>query len=168
MEENKFFKFLWRVNAVFLFFAGIGLIGILLPTVNTPVKKRAVEEVFSISPHRKSGSVDGFTYFELESEAESYGGFSSGSGKVFQTRNIGVFNLLTNEMNWIFPNAQQEIENFVEIEKSIPTDDGKTKNVTKGFLMTVATSRSSCFHLKHCLRLFAPKHRRHYSRTLGF
>jgi len=156
MEENKFFRFLWRGNAVFLFIAGIGLIGILIsiaglliseinykstppPSVDMQTNTESEEVEFKISSYN-TPSVEDFTYFELESEAGSYGKFSSGGGTAYQTRNIGVFNLATNELKWIFPNPQQKIEAFAKVEKSIPSGDGKKTKVTTGFLITVAKS----------------------------
>ena len=164
MEENRFFKFLWRGNAIFLFIAGVGFIGILLmamailmadlrsfnspppPVVNADHDKtdqsetRSVSEDFNLQIPYSSQNAVGYTYFELRSGTDSYG--KSLSGSTSQLRNIAVFDLNKNTTKWVFPNAQQEIEDFDSIVKKIEAVDGETKTVTTGFLLTVATSQA--------------------------
>jgi len=155
MEENRFFRFLWRGNAIFLFLAGIALTSVLLmawfvlisdlryedtppplaETSNTAVEK----EDFRVRRYNShNNKVDDFAYYKLEYGTDSYGKLSSGSSS--QTRNIAVLNLATNETKWMFPNAQQEIEGMTPIKKTIIQADGKTKTETTGQLLSVAVS----------------------------
>lgn len=163
MEENRFFKFLWRGNAIFLFIAGVGLISILLMTFSflitdlrpsnappplvsastertEPSEAPKTEEDFKLQIPYSSQNAKGYTYFELRSGTDSYG--KSLSGSTSQLRNIAVFDLNKNTTKWVFPNAQQEIEEFDSIVKKIEAIDGETKTVTTGFLLTVATSQA--------------------------
>ena len=163
MEENRFFKFLWRSNAIFLFIAGIGLIGILLmsalflitefgssnapPPVSVAAKtgealetsEKRVSESFKLQIPYSRQNVEGFTYFELRTGADSKGSLSGSSS---QLRNIAVFDLNKNTTKWVFANAQQEIEEFDSILKEVKSVDGKTKVITTGFLLTAATSQA--------------------------
>jgi len=164
MEENKFFRFLWRGNAVFLFIAGIGLIGILLmamailiadlgsynsppPPVNAAVEDKEASKSSDKRPTEKfklqipfnRQNAKGFTYFELRTGTESKGSFSGSSS---QLRNIAVFDLNDNTTKWVFSDEQQEIEEFDPIIVEIKTDRTSEKIITRGFLLTVATSQA--------------------------
>jgi len=155
MENSNFFKFLWRANAVFLFVAGIALVGLLLmaavfmiadnrwsdappPTVSTSTETPLTNEVFELRAPTKYGKsvLDDFAYFELRSGTDSYGKINSGSSS--QLRNIGVYNLSTDTIHWVFPNAQQEIESFRSIGKTIASDTKDEKHIRTGFLLTIA------------------------------
>jgi len=155
MENSKVFKFLWRANAVFLFIAGIGLIGLLLmafsflildrgystappPAVLAATDQSQGEEVFTLrhpSNYGKTFSTD-FTYFELRSGTDSYGKLSSGSSS--QLRNIAVYDLNTDITHWVFPDAGQEIESFKSVGKSLKVDGREERTIRTGFLLTVA------------------------------
>ena len=160
MEENRLFKFLWRANAIFLFLGGALLIGILLisaivmladfrnsdappPTISADAERLEGNEAFRIeTPSRKyrANEVEGFVYFELRSGTDSYAKFSSGESS--QLRNIGVFDLKTDEIHWVFPDAQQEVESFYSVTKSILDEKNQARTVTTGFLLTIAKSLS--------------------------
>jgi len=163
MEENRFFRFLWRGNAVFLFIAGIGLISLLLMTFSflitdlrpsnappPPVSVSAekgeqsealrTDEKFRLQIPRSRQNARGFTYFELRTGTDSYGKFSPSYSS--QLRNIAVFDLNKNTTKWLFADAQQEIEEFDSIQKEIKLENGETETLTTGFLLTVATSQA--------------------------
>ena len=157
MENYKFFKLLWRTKAIFLFAAALLLIGILLfalglmaldsrfsdtspPSVSDNTHQNKIEETFRLnvpSSNYSQNSPDNYTYFELRTGTDSYGKFSS--SKHSQIRNIAVYNLKSDESHWLFPNAQQEIESFNAITKTVP-DPNKKQQITTGFLLTVAKS----------------------------
>jgi len=153
MENNKFFKLLWRANAIFLFAAGLLLIGILLfalglmvletrvshtppPSVSDNTHLNQAEETFRLkipSRNYNQNGPENYTYFELRTGTDSYGKFSS--SKNSQIRNIAVYNLNSSESHWLFPNAQQEIEGFAELTKNL-----HEQKITTGYLLTVAKS----------------------------
>lgn len=155
MENNRIFGFLWRANAVFLFIAGIGLIALLImfaalliaesrswdkspPAVSTTQSGSKVEEVFEVRhPSNYSETLDAdFTYFELRSGKDSYG--SLGKGSSSQLRNIGVYNLNTDETRWVFPDQQQDIESFQSVGKITLDENHDKQDIRTGFLLTVA------------------------------
>lgn len=156
MENNKFFKFLWRANAVFLFFAGIGLICLLCifavvliaesrswnsspPPISASADKNSENEVFELRHNSDFAKTLGsdFTYFDLRSGTDSYGSLSYSSS---QLRNIGVFNLKTDKTHWVFPDQQQDIEQFRSVGKT-RRDEVKDKSLNRtGFILTVAKS----------------------------
>ena len=157
MENNRFFKFLWRANAIFLFAAGLVLIGILLmmaaflisdfggsdtppPTASSNSEKAEDKEFFRLTtPGKyKRQTAEGYAYFELRSGSDSWS--KLGSSESSQLRNIGVFDLNTDKIHWVFPDAQQEIEVFLSVTKSVKDATEKDKSVTTGFLLTVALS----------------------------
>ena len=157
MENNRFFKFLWRANAIFLFAAGLVLIGILLmmaaflisdfggsdtppPTASSNSEKAEDKEFFRLTtPSKyKRQTAEGYAYFELHSGSDSWS--KLGSNESSQLRNIGVFDLNTDKIHWVFPDAQQEIEVFLSVTKSVKDETEKDKSVTTGFLLTVAKS----------------------------
>ena len=156
MEQNRFFKFLWRANAVFLFAAGLLLVGMLLmsafflindfgysktppPSVSTSTEQNRAEEIFSLrAPSRKYGDTptENFTYFELRSGVDSYAKLSSGSAS--QLRNIAVFDLNKNTTHWVFPDSGQQIENYDDVRRAVILETGDKKWISTGFLLTVA------------------------------
>ena len=156
MENNRFFKFLWRANAIFIFGAALlALISLLIfavfaisemrsyqapppPAANVSTETN-VENNLSIRIPYSPETVDHYTYFELRAGEDSLGKLSSYSKS--QIRNIAIFDLETNETKWVFKGSQQEIEGFERIKKSIKSETGKSTRVTVGFLLTVATSR---------------------------
>ena len=158
MENNRFFKLLWRANAVFLFIAGIGLIALLImtfsfvitdlhpsdkppPAVSASVDRIPENERFELrhpSNYGKTFSTD-FTYFELRSGTDSYGSLSKGPSS--QLRNIAVYDLETDATHWVFPDTGQEIESFKSVGKTLELEDQRNKTVRTGFLLTVAKSR---------------------------
>ena len=158
MENNRFFKFIWRANAILFFLGGALLIGVLListigmltnfrgsdtppPPVSAEAEPVEGNEIFRIeTPSRKyaGNKVKGFVYFELRSGTDAYRKFSSSESS--QLRNIGVFDLNTDEIHWVFSDAGQEIEGFYPVTKSILNEKNETKTVTTGFLLTIAKS----------------------------
>jgi len=156
MEHNRFFKFLWRANAVFLFAAGLLLVGMLLmsalflindfghsktppPSALTSTEQNRAEETFSLrAPSRKYGETpsENYTYFELRSGIDSYSKLSSGSAS--QLRNIAVFDLNKNTTHWVFPDSGQQIENYDDVRKAVILETGDEKRISTGFILTVA------------------------------
>ena len=152
MENNRFFKFLWRANAIFIFGAALlALISLLFfavfaipemrsnqalppPAANVSTETN-VENNLSIRIPYSPETVDHYTYLELRA-GEDISSYSKS-----QIRNIAIFDLETNETKWVFKGSQQEIEEFERIKKSIKSETGKSTRVTVGFLLTVATSR---------------------------
>ena len=155
METNKFFKFLWRANAILIFFAAIGAIILLFtavsyvisdlfhedtppPAIETVDSVFAKDETIRIRLKTRFEAVDNFTYFDLKSGEDNYGKFSSGSSS--QRRNIVVYDSDSKTSHWVFENINQEIESFQELNKTIRDDAGKKTRVPKAFLLKVANS----------------------------
>ena len=155
METNKFFKFLWRANAILIFFAAIGAIILLFtavsyvisdlfhedtppPAIETVDSVFAKDETIRIRLKTRFEAVDNFTYFDLKSGEDNYGKFSSGSSS--QRRNIVVYDSDSKTSHWVFENLNQEIESFQELKKTIRDDAGEITYVTKAFLLKVANS----------------------------
>ena len=158
MENNKVFKFLWRANAVFLFVAGIGLIALLImfaallisdfggsytppPAISGSVDQSGEKEVFRLrAPSYKYNETksDDFVYFQLRSGTDSWS--KLGSGESSQLRNIGVFDLNENTTHWVFPDAQQEIENYDAVNKNVMIEGKDKKLILTGYVLTVAKS----------------------------
>ena len=155
METNKFFKFLWRANAILIFFAAIGAIILLFtavsyvisdlfhedtppPAIETVDSVLAKDETIRIRLKTRFEAVDNFTYFDLKSGEDNYGKFSSGSSS--QRRNIVVYDSDSKTSHWVFENLNQEIESFQELNKTIRDDAGKKTRVPKAFLLKVANS----------------------------
>ena len=155
METNKFFKFLWRANAILIFFAAIGAIILLFtavsyvisdlfhedtppPAIETVDSVFAKDETIRIRLKTRFEAVDNFTYFDLKSGEDNYGKFSSGSSS--QRRNIVVYDSDSKTSHWVFENLNQEIESFQELNKTIRDDAGKKTRVPKAFLLKVANS----------------------------
>ena len=157
MEQNRFFKFLWRANAIFLFAAGVLLLGMILfwaalliagfggsdapppSSVSTSADQNRAEEDFKISTGSNKynrNKVEGFTYFELRAGTDSWSKFGSGSSS--QLRNIAVFDLNKDTTHWVFSDAGQEIEGYRAVNKTLALENGKTETVTMGFLLPVA------------------------------
>ena len=130
METNKFFKFLWRANAILIFFAAIGAIILLFtavsyvisdlfhedtppPAIETVDSVLAKDETIRIRLKTRFEAVDNFTYFDLKSGEDNYGKFSSGSSS--QRRNIVVYDSDSKTSHWVFENLNQEIESFQEL-----------------------------------------------------
>jgi len=157
MDDNKFFKLIWRFNALVIFvgasaLAVFALIALVLaisdsrnkatppPVAEVPSNPNDVEEKFRIQIPHSSSQTGRYTYFEMRSGVDSYGKFSSGSNS--QMRNLAIYDLKTDAIKWVFETAQQEIEAYKPVVKSIKSGDGKTISVKQGFLITVATSRT--------------------------
>ena len=156
METNKFFKFLWRANAIFIFGAAMGaiiivlLMGVLLlsevfhedtappPAIEAVDGTSNKDETFRIRLPYNLKTVENFTYFELRSGEDSYGKVLSGSTS--QNRNIGVYDTNTKTTHWVFESSNQEIESFLDLPMRVRDDAGKVKNITKAFLLKVANS----------------------------
>ena len=155
METNKFFKFLWRANAILIFFAAIGAIILLFtavsyvisdlfhedtppPAIETVDSVFAKDETIRIRLPYNLKTVENFTYFELRSGEDSYGKVLSGSTS--QNRNIGVYDTNTKTTHWVFESSNQEIESFLDLPMRVRDDAGKVKNITKAFLLKVANS----------------------------
>jgi len=157
MENNRFFKFLWRANAVFIFGAAlIAIFSALIFTVFVISEFRSydaapppivddkmetnIEDNLSIRIPYSPETVGQYTYFELRAGEDTLGKLSSYSKS--QIRNLAIFDLEANETKWVFEGSQQEIEKYERITKSVKSDTGKSTRLTVGFLLTVATSRS--------------------------
>ena len=156
METNKFFKFLWRANAVFIFFAAmfaaIGALIIVLWMITDlrseetppPAAEIALDDNsenqndLRIQIPYRLRTVGNYTYFEMRSGEDSYGKFSS--SKESQLRNIAVHDLVLNSTEWVFPNPNQEIESFMPVEIVVRDQTQKSTQETKAFLLKVATS----------------------------
>ncbi len=158
MEQNRFFKFIWRANGVFLFVAGLFLVGMALlsaiflisdfgksdtppPPVSATAEPILAEGTFRLkaaSGKYNYDKVEGFAYFELRAGNDSWSKFGSGSSS--QLRNIAVFDLNSDTTHWIFPDAGQEIEGYRAVNKTETSSDGETISITTGFLLPVAKS----------------------------
>jgi len=130
MEGNRFFLFIWRVNAVALLlilvfvvgFGGYNLIAEILPAdgpvvITNIADDPAGEEKWSLGAPKK---IDGtnFIYIPLESEKKNIsapvpalasGLHSYGGGYFSPSRNLLFVNKPTREMRWLFPDNGQLI-----------------------------------------------------------
>jgi len=157
METNKFFKFLWRANAIAIFCAAMGAlfcivlaVGFVIsdlfhedtppPTIESVDDASAKDETLRIRLQYKSNAVENFTYFNLRSGEDNYGKLSGGSSS--QRRNIAVYDSNTKTTHWVFETSNQEIEEFLRLQKTIRDDAGKSSSITKGFLLSVANSNT--------------------------
>ena len=154
MEDNRPFKFLRRANTIFVFSMGALLLGIfamsalaLLAEVRgsdtTSGNAQHIEgkedlRLETPSHEYRASKAEGFVYFELRSGRDYYAKFSSGERS--QLRNIGAFDLNTDEVQWVFPDAGQVIEGFYAVTKASLDESNMAKTVTTGFLLTVAKS----------------------------
>lgn len=157
MDENRFFRVLWRINAVLIFGAAAAIafwamffavVLIAEERIDTPPPP-VVESDAEISTSKdelwfqipyKLKVTGRYTYVEARVGTDSGGKLSSYSES--QLRNIAVINLETNESQWVFPDTQQEIDKFWEIETSSRNQKGKLVKTTEGFFLVVATSRA--------------------------
>lgn len=157
MESNKFFKFLWRTNAIFIFClavvslcCGLMIAALAISEMRAEKTPPPIAELTADAGNfeddlrlrlpysqKKAGH---YTYLELRAGDDSYGKLSSYSQS--QIRNIAAVNLKSGTTKWIFDGAQQQIEKYSSIVKSETSEEGKTINITTGFLLTVATSRA--------------------------
>jgi hypothetical protein len=157
MEDNKFFKFLWRANAIFIFaLTAIGLffavtasffaITEMRSDVSPPPIPSALNDIADDDkieglrldvPHSPK-TVGDYTYFELKMGKDSNG--KSLSYSKSQIRNIIVYNLKTDETHWVFETTQQEIESYKPILKISYNEEGEKIKITRGFLIVKATS----------------------------
>jgi hypothetical protein len=154
MDENRIFKTLWRINAVFIFAAGIFAVfcmflvgGVLVsdllgqeaapPNAEEQVVGADTEELRLSLPY-SDRSVGSYIYLELETVSEYGGKFSS--GKSSQIRNIAIVDLEANSTKWVFPQNFQEIESYLEIRRSVQTETENNEKETTGFFIEVATS----------------------------
>ena len=157
METNKFFKFLWRANAIFIFVAAMGaiivvlLMGVLLlselfhedtppPAIETVDGASNKDETFRIRLPYNFETVENFTYFDVKSKSRQVGYDKFSSGSSSQRRNIVVYDSDSKTSHWVFENLNQEIESFQELNKTIRDDAGKKTRVPKAFLLKVANS----------------------------
>jgi hypothetical protein len=158
MESNKFFKYLWRVNAVFIFFiaifAAVGAFNIAFwmiaelrsdetrpPTAEIAIGDTSESENnLRIQIPYRPQIVGNYTYFELRAGEDSHGKFSSYNKS--QLRNVAVYDLISNSTKWVFQNSNQEIEAFMPVEIVTRDESKKSTQQTKAFLLKVATSKT--------------------------
>ncbi len=153
MEENRFFKTIWRINALLFLLIVIGFAvfwtylaisfsvdsspnNALPPSVVGEEEGGDEDQSLRIKIPSQSKNVENFLYFELRSGKDEFDKFSSHSRS--QLRNISVFDQRSNTSSWVFPNANQEIERFRSIEVTAPDRTKESQAITKGFLLVVA------------------------------
>lgn len=162
MEKNKFFGFLWRANAVFIFGAGLAAVFVLIsaawiliseiggyeksppPISGKKVEVNQPDENLWVKIPSSSFNVEGYTYFELRAGTDSYGKSlsSSSSYSRSQIRNIAVYNLVSDETRWMFEGSQQQIEEYKPVRKEFVDSLGETKTPVKAILITKSTRNS--------------------------
>lgn len=115
---NRFFRILWRINALIIFLAGLGALAalgfVLVMTVvsrpSTPHAKVAGSSAdldklkWSISGTRQLDGTDLFRS-ALTTSREYFGS----GGSSYQTRNFRYYDALTGEMWWLLPNQSSLI-----------------------------------------------------------
>ena len=155
MEQNRFFKFIWRTNGLLIFVTALLTLGLILfftfesliptfqataPPLQTNAAETSVEEdaKFGMRFERRN-QFDG-NYVTVEAYVE-YDGQGLKSYTRRQTRNIGIHNLINGNTNWIFPTNNQDVEDNSKIVKEITNSAGEIERVTVGhFLVTATTS----------------------------
>ncbi|GGX70183.1 hypothetical protein GCM10011309_20320 [Litorimonas cladophorae] len=157
MDKNRFFNFIWRTNGVLLFGIAVVTAGFLTyfamfalaemrnddllpPPADASNTIPPTNEKLRVVIPRTNRDTDGFTYFELRAGEDTFGKLSSYRSS--QIRNFAVYDLSTDSTKWLFPESQQEIETIYAIEVPLKVETEKTKLVTQGFLLQVATSRA--------------------------
>lgn len=154
MDNNKFFKLVWRANALLILGAALLAFIVLLfaitdwrvtnlPPIAADLPVEASEMDYELRLRSlNTKNVDGFAYFEVSAGETNLNKFSSYSYSHRQTRNLLVFNLETNETRWVFPTSRQEIQYNASIQVRERNEFGESVLVTRGFLLTVATRNS--------------------------
>ena len=154
MEQNRFFKFIWRANGVLIFLTALLILGFtiflffetLIPTFKDTTPPPQVTTAASAQTPDKSLKLkfehtrfdEKYVFIDLYSEEDGKGLKSYGRT---QTQNLGIHDLSTGETNWIFPNNNQHIKDKSRIIKTIKTETKKTDAQTLGhFLVTATTS----------------------------
>jgi hypothetical protein len=162
MEQNKFFKLIWRINALAICIASLGAVlfiligGLILivemryydtppPVADTTENANTLEGLRLNIPYSPA-IVEPYTYFELKTGKESTGSLSYSKSQI---RNIAIVNLETGLTKWVFDGLQQEIESYEKIGKSIQNTDGHPEQLTTGLLLTVATSQRDMSVVRH-------------------
>lgn len=158
MDNHRVFKFLWRANAVIIFVVAILIacltvlmLGIAIaesgsydvppPIADVSAQDNESAANLQLNFPYSNETVGNYTYIELQLEGNS-GGSGLKSYVKSQIRNIAVFDLKANITTWVFEDSQQEIETYEPIKDRSPDGAEGLKGVTKGFLLTVATSRA--------------------------
>lgn len=154
MENNKFFKFIWRTNGLLIFLTALFTLGILLfvtfetiiPTFQaTPppaqISETGKEESSDVQlklRFERSQFSENYVFVDLYAEYDEKG-FKSYNRK--ETRNLGVYDLTNGNTKWIFPNNNQHVDKKTRIVKTILTPSGKKIDEVVGhFLVTSTTS----------------------------
>lgn len=161
MDNNRFFKFIWRANGLLVFglaviaaFFTLFIAGLTIvefgssgnsappPAVEVRTDAEIVADTFRLEIPHSPIVVDNFTYIELRAGVPSGGKFSSGGYSRGQLRNIGIFDMNTNTTKWVFNGSQQEIESRKQIAHRVPAPNDEYTETITGLLLTVATSRA--------------------------
>jgi len=170
MEENRFFRFVWRFNAIALMIAGMLAIGLLLFSGYIMVKEMSRDNIPTniINVQQKSNSTERLELGYLRSikgsscvvvsltsekdSSKSYGSSSSSS----PVKNYLFINNKNNTQNWLFKNnkflirdmtflPQKEYDkNEKDVEiilyRIIKHDSNKDKRLIRNDLQTIALS----------------------------
>jgi len=156
MEQNRFFKFIWRANGLLIFITVLFTLGLmvfltfetLIPTFqDTPPPQQTLSTEREISPNaqlklefERSSLQEKYVIVDLYSEQDEKGLKSYTRRK---TRNVGIHNLITGKTNWIFPNNNQHVNKSIRIVKALDRVEDKSEKIAVGHFLVTATTSSN-------------------------
>lgn len=153
MDNNRFFKFLWRVNALMLFcVALLALVTIVSafsgdvfsgnssdkPPVQIDIDNQVRLSVQDLEIRKTSVHLSSdLVYFEL-GKHDNPGGFKSYAQYVIY--NVGIHSLASGKTQWVFPTNNQQIDTSEHFHKTEVLENGETKNTFVGHLFSSLTT----------------------------
>ena len=138
MKTTRFFRYLWRINAILIFLAALLLCGVLgfLALEFMDFGGHSPEQAVQVDAEPKEEPepptlgafcrVDGTPFLRADltfGDRYSRGSFSNGGA--YSTRNYLFFNLETAEAKWLFSSDKQLVLDSDELHETIQKDDSK-------------------------------------------
>ena len=153
MDDNRFFKFIWRVNALVIFGGALFALISLLFLIFIDLRLGATPEKPPVQISSDDQAVSGDQNFELRTDRIRNTddlillnvvilGYSNGSlsyrGDII--RNSGIHSLKTNQTNWFFSTNRQEIKNVEHFYTTKTTSNSEAITVVLGHLFSSLTT----------------------------
>ena len=138
MKKTRFFRYLWRINGVLIFFAALLMVGVLgyIAITFLDFGGHEAEQVVHVEPGAATKveaptlqsfySVSGSTIMRAALTFGSrYSSSSFSKGGSYSTRNYLFFDSETLKAHWLFPDSRQLILECDELREIVQEDESK-------------------------------------------